>query len=221
MRLLTAAGNSIALTDPRFPPLGRVLHAAAGIGNVDLAENDDFVNLVAADLAFGELTPDRVLSSGANAYTFTDAGNQGAVIVDEQATITAGTYETLILAGPASDPSIVNLTNTRRGFSTSARLGFVNLVSGQDSVDIYMLPAGTPLDEDASPTSQLLFAGTSGTAAFEAQDYEIIVTELADRDAVLAGPEAVSIANGEVYQVYILETADPNVATIEPVRLVP
>lgn len=221
VRLLTSTGTSIALADPRFPPRGRVVHAAAGIGNVDLAENDDFANLVAANLAFGEFTPDRTLSPGTNSYTFTDAGNQGAPIVEEDELISAGTYETLILVGPAADPEIVNLTSIRRPFSVSARLGLVNLVSGQEAVDVYILPAGTAVGEDTAPAAQLLFKGTSGVAAFEAQDYEITVTELADRDAVLAGPEPLTLNDGDVLSVLILETADPNVATLQTISYAP
>ena len=221
VRLVTAAGDSIEYGDPRFPALGRVLHAAVGIGNVDLAADDDFANLGAADLAFGELSADTPLSSGTNSYTFTDAGNAGAVIAEADEAITLGFFETLVLVGPESDPDVVNYVGIRRGFSTSGRVGFVNLDSGRDTIDVYLLPAGTAVDGAVPSSAFLAFTQSTGFGAVEAREYELTVTESADQEAILAGPEPVTVANGDVVEIFVLETADPNVLSIEVVRNAP
>lgn len=217
VRQITAAGDSVDMFDPRFPPQGRVLHAAAGIGNVDLAENGDFGALVASDVALGEITADAPLTAGTNTYTFTDTGNQGAIILEREQIIGDGLYENLILTGSAAAPGALNTISQRRPFATSGRIDFVHAAAAFDTIDIYLLPAGESID-DAAPTSpQFPFGFTTGLAAIVADNYEITVA-LAGEKTVLAGPLAVDVANRDVLEIFVIEAADPNAVDVVIVR---
>ena len=220
VRQVTANGDSIEMPDPRIPPRGRVVHAAAGVGNVDLAENGDFGALIVADVALGDVTPDAPLTAGTNTYTFTDAGNQGAIVVESEQTIGTGLFENLILTGSAADPGVLNTVSFRRPFATSGRISFVHAAAAFDTLDLYLLPAGESID-DNNPTSPLIpFGFSTGLAPFVAQAYTVTVT-VAGEKTVLAGPVALDIANRDVIEVFIIETPDPNTVAIEIVRNTP
>ncbi|MBT8086030.1 MAG: DUF4397 domain-containing protein [Woeseia sp.] len=218
--LITAAGGSVLLTDPRFPPAARVLHAAEGVGNIDLAENSDFDNLIASNLAFAELTGDLPLTAGTNTYTFTDAGNQGAPLVEEEFTISAGANQTLTLVGPPGEPDILATVSVRRPFAASGRLNFVNAASSFEAVDIYLLDAGTAIDEEAAYFSFAEFKSAVPLAAVEAKDYELTITLFGEK-TVLAGPIPLAISNRELLEIFILDTADPSVAQVKIIRYGP
>lgn len=220
VRQVVAAGTSLQLGDPRIPPRGRVLHAAPGIGNVDVAENGDFANLVASDLAPGELSAEAPLTAGTNTYTFTDAGNQGAPIVESEQVIGTGFFETLILTGPASDPAVLNTVSQRRPFATSGRLGFVHAAAAFPLVDIYLLEAGTPIDDELPLSAFVPYGVGTGLVPVAAEDYEVTVT-VAGEKTVLAGPAAIDVANGDVIELFVVETPDPNAADLEIVRYAP
>lgn len=220
VRQVAAAGTSLQLGDPRIPPRGRVLHAAPGIGNVDLAENGDFANLVASELAPGELSAEAPLTAGTNTYTFTDAGNQGAPIVESEQVIGTGFYETLILTGPASDPGVLNAVSLRRPFATSGRLGFVHAAAAFALIDIYLLEAGTPIDDEGPISTFVPFSLGTGLVAVAAENYELTVT-VAGTKTVLAGPLAIDVADRDVIEVFIVETPDPNAAGLQVVRYAP
>lgn len=217
VRRVTEQGTNSELGDARFPPAARVLHAAIEIGNVDLAENADYDNLIAADLPFSQITDDTALTAGTNTYTFTAAGNPGAPLVEQEYFVSIGLNQTLILAGTASDPQIVPYPGNRRPFATSGRIGIVQTSSAFELVDLYLLEPGQSL-EDNAPFFSFIQVNTPVTpAAVEANEYELTLA-LSFSDTVLAGPIPLQISNREIVEIYVLETNDPNVADIRIVR---
>ena len=81
-------------------------------------------------------------------------------------------------------------------------------------------PAGSSID-DNNPTSPFIpFGAATGLVPFIAGDYEITVA-VAGEKTVLAGPQALGIANRDVIEVFVIETADPNAVAIEIVRNTP
>ncbi|MGB5247246.1 MAG: DUF4397 domain-containing protein [Woeseia sp.] len=217
VRRVTQAGNSTEIADTRFPPSAQILHGAVALGNVDLAQNDDFGNLLAANLAFGTLTADTALVSGLNSYTFTDAGNQGAVIIDEDISVGDGLRHTFVLVGPDSDPDILTSVSVRRPYATSGRIGFTHAASGIAFVDLYLLKAGETVTDNGPQYAFVPFKTQVPLAAFAADDYELTVT-ISGEKTIVAGPVALDVANGDVLDVFVLETADPNTASLQVVR---
>lgn len=217
VRRVTQAGSATELADPRFPPAARFLHAAIDVGNVDIAPNNDFQNLVVADLAFDTLTDDTALVAGLNSYTYTEAGNQGGTIVEEETTVNPGYNYTLVLVGPAGDPDVLTIVSQRRPYATSGRLAFLQAAAAIDFLDIYLLEAGTSIDDSTAIYQFLPFKTAVVMSPIPANNYELTLT-VAGEKTVIAGPVALDIVNGDVIDVFVHETVDPNVADVRVVR---
>jgi len=214
VRLLSPVGDSLAFAASSGAPELRVLHAALGVDAVDLVEEGDFANPVASNLAFGDLTADTPVVGGSQTYTFTATGNQGATIAEDDATITIASHEYLVLVGPAAEPGIVNLSSARRPFVTSGRVTLFHVASAFEGVDVYLLPAGESVADNSPLVSGLPFQFTTGSQSIAAGDYELTVT-VAGEDTVIAGPEPLPVANGDVFEIFFEETADPNAGEFE------
>lgn len=217
VRLLSGTGTSLPLADSRFPPVGRIRHAAFGIGNVDVAEDDDFTNLLISNQAFGEVTGDIPLTAGTTDYTWTDAGNPGAIVHESSQAVASGLKLSMGLVGPVGTLDVLNTASNRRPFSTSGRITFIQAASSQDAVDIYLLPAGESVDDNDPSSAGILFKQSTGTVSIPPDDYEISITPSGEK-TLLAGPVAVDIALRDVLEVWLVETADPNVLTVDVTR---
>ena len=217
VRVSASAGGSTQIYDERFPSRVRILHAANAVGNVDVAENSNFTPPLVENLGFGEITDDLALTDGTNTYTFTDTGNQGATIAESDFTIGNGRYQTFALVGPPGAAGIVPNSSERRPFVTSGRIGFVQVASAFEFVDLYLLEPGESVDDNNPALNFLPFGTPAPLVAYEAKDYELTVT-IAGEKTIIAGPVPANIANGDVVEVFILETADPNTATILQLR---
>lgn len=220
VRLISNAGAVAELPDPRFPPEVRVLHAAFDLGNIDIAEDGDFNPPLVADLAFGELTPDIAVAAGTIDYTVTAAGNMGAVLAEEELTNIAGGHFNRTLVGPVDEPVFVSSASGRRPFSTSARLAFTHAASNFETVDIYLLQAGASVADNSPSSINIPFGFTSGLSSLVAGDYELSLTPNGEK-TLLAGPIAIDLANGDVVDIFVLDTVDPNTADVQVVRYTP
>ncbi len=220
IRLISSAGAVTELPDPRFPPEVRVLHAAFGLGNIDIAEDGEFNPPLVADLAFGELTPDTAVVAGAVDYTVTAAGNMGAVLAEEELTNLAGGHFNRTLVGPVDEPVFVSSPSGRRPFSTSARVAFTHAASNFEAVDLYLLDAGASVADNSPSSTNVPFRFTSGLSSLVAGNYELSLTPNGEK-TLLAGPIAIDLANGDVVDVFVLDTVDPNMADVQVVRYTP
>lgn len=217
VRHLTGAGGAQYLSDSRIPPTGRVRHAAIDIGPVDVAMDDDFANLLVSNQAFGETTADIDLNPGTTDFTWTDAGNQGAIILESEEPIASGFRTTLALVGPAADPDALNAISNRRPYSTSGRISFIHAAASRDAVDVYLLPAGESVDDNPPSSPNIAFKQTTGMVAIAPDTYEISVTPVGQK-TLLAGPFVIDIALRDVAEVWLLDTVDPNVLDIDVTR---
>lgn len=220
VRLITGAGGTIQLPDARFTPSARIVHAALDIGAVDLYENSDFTNPVQGNQVFGDIVENVPLTAGTNDYTWTDAGNSGAVIHEEPQVINSGSRVSLLLVGPASDPDSMNLLNIRRPYATSARISFIQAAQNYEFVDVYLLPAGESIDDNDATSPGVPFKFALSSTAVVADSYEVTITEVGEK-TVLAGPVALDLALRDVVDVLILDTVDPNVAELRILRNTP
>ncbi len=217
---ISGTGSSTQLADSRFPPQARILHAASGVDNVDLAENNEFGALITSNLAFSDLTADTAISQGTNIYTFTDTGNAGAPIAEGELTVPAGTYLTIALTGPQGEPGVIGSISQRRPHATSGRVGFLNVASAFEFVDIYLLQPEQALDDTSPVISFLPFQAPVPLGATAANNYDMVIT-ISGEKTIVAGPVALDVANGDVIEVLILDTADPNVAQVQVLRHAP
>ena len=213
VRQLTQAGSASDIADARMPPTGRFLHAAPAIGSVDIAENGDFNSLRISNQPYGNFSADTDLTVGTNDYTWTDAGNMGATLIEHENIIPAGHRTTLVLAGSAAEPVIINFLDERRSFSNGGRLNLVNAAKSFTPVDVYLLASGESLADRIATTANVPFTYVSGMTPVVAGSYQLTITKRGEKN-VLAGPVDIDIANRDVIDLFIMDTADPNTLSI-------
>jgi hypothetical protein len=213
VRRLTESGGSSELGEVNTRPTQRFLHAASGTGNFDLYLDEDFTAPIVADVAYGEVTGDIPLPSGESAYTYTAAGNVGAVLFEEDASIVTNTRTTSFLVGPEDDLDVLSLVDDRRPVVGTSKVRLVQLSDNLDNVDIYLRPAGTDI-EDVNPTFPNVASPlSSGYSRLEPGDYEITVTETGEKTPV-AAVLLLDLAAGDIAEVAILDNVDPNLLDV-------
>lgn len=202
-------GAVTPLGDTRFPPTRRFFHAALGTAGVDVVVDDDFAAPVVSNLSFGTLSADTAVPGGSTDFTLTQAGNPGAILFEEEQTVPINNRSTAFITGPPGEIDVVTFTDNRRPVADLGKLRMTLLSENFEEVDLYLFEAGTDI-ADVSPNlpgfDSLL---TSGYLQREANAYELTVT-VAGEKTVAAGPFALDLANGDVIELAIIDTPDPN-----------
>lgn len=209
VRRISATGGSTELGEANTPPTRRFLHAASGTGNFDVYVDDNFAVPIVADLSYGAISGDVPVPRGESAYTFTAAGNVGAVLFEEDSTMVANTRTTSFLAGPPDEVGVLSLVDDRRPVVGTSKVRMVQLAENFDNVDIYLRPAGTGID-DVNPTFPNVPSPlSSGYTRLEPGDYEITVTDTGEKTPV-APVLSLDLAAGDIAEIAIIDDVDPN-----------
>lgn len=209
VRRVNAGGGSTELGDIDSPPTRRFFHAASGTGSFDAFVNDDFANAIVSGLAFGDWTADVPVPAGQSDYTYTAAGNTGAVLAEEEdLTVLANSRVTSFLAGAPGDVEVLNFINDRRPVIGTAKVRLVQVSENFDTVDVYLRPAGTDLADVNANFPNFQSGLSSDYARLEPGSYELTVTGQGEK-TVITGPVAVDLAAGDVTEMAIVDNADP------------
>lgn len=210
---VTRGGGSAQLADARFMPTRRFAHAAFGTGGVDVVVDGDFASPVVSGLTFGQVSGDVAVPAGNADYSFTQAGNPGAIVHEEEDTTAENSRSTSFIAGPAGDLELVTFTDNRRPIPRIAKLRLTLVSANFEEADIYILESGTDI-ADASPR----FPGmntlvTTGYLQLAPGRYDVTVT-VAGEKTVAAGPLTLDLAGGDIAELAAIDTADPNLLDI-------
>lgn len=211
---LNANGGSATVNDVRIPANFRLLHAAFGTGNVDAYVDNDFSAAVFSNVGFGEISAYSDIVSTTVPFTVTDTGNSGAPVHESDITVAQNFRSTVILGGEAGTPVYRQTNHDARPLETFPVVRFMNMSFNAAAVTIYMLDPGTVIDENTGarftgmPT--LADTGFFGPAA---GTYEVTLTLLDDLTPI-ATPFTITIANGDILDFVILDTADPTMVSL-------
>jgi hypothetical protein len=94
--------------------------------------------------------------------------------------------------------------------STYAKATLFHGAQNHDALNIYVLPPGeTPTDN--SPRFGIQYSGLSSPTAVTPGSYDLFATE-PDSKTPLAGPTRLDIAAGDVVEILLLDTVDPDSA---------
>ena len=213
VRRIDQSGSSAELAQRGAPPTQRFFHAAHGTGAVDVYVDEDFDAPLAANLAFGDLTADLNVPVASVAYTFTAAGNVGAVVLEEEQGSPATSRSTTFLVGEPGDLELATFVNDRRPVAGFGKLRINQVSANLERVDVYIYPAGTDIAERSPNVPQIASTFSSDYLHLPPDEYEVTVTETGEK-SVLAGPVPLELAAGDVVEAAILDTADPNVLDV-------
>ena len=213
VRRIDQNGTSTELGDPAFLPTRRFFNAAFGSGSMDVYLEDDFVTPIVSNLAYAAVSADVPVPTGASTFTYTAAGNPGAILLEDEDTVVTNTRGTNYVHGEPDDLDVAVFIDSRRPLTGLGRIRTNQMSTEFALVDAYFLAPGTDID-DALPNLPRLGTGlTSGYVTLDPGNYELTVTESAEK-TVLAGPLTIDLTSGSIKEVAILDTADPNVLDI-------
>lgn len=209
VNLYVAGGQSQTLADANTPAIIRTAHAAFGTVNFDAYLDDDFGNLIFPNIGFTEVS-DFVDQINANTpITFTEAGDSGAVLLDDVIQQIPNSRQTVFLWGQPGNLAARPLIQDARPLETFPVVRLSNFSSNFASLDVYEIDPGIIVDDLVSPKfidvtpglSTGFFDATAGTSAY-------VITSRGEKDAV-STPLIVDMVNGDIVDIMIVDTADP------------
>jgi hypothetical protein len=216
VRTISSDGINVEMPDSRFLPTLRTVHVSFGNENFDIYRDEDFTMPIFSDLGFGESTGDVPVPAGIATYTYARVGDPGTIINEESQSIGAGVRTSTIVAGqPSGDLTRIVQVDNRRPVETHAKLRFVHAAVNNGILDLYLVPPGTDITERSPIIPGMTFGFASSFSASLPGSFELILT-LPDDKTPLATLPTIDLANGDVVEVIIIDTADPAVPeTIE------
>jgi hypothetical protein len=211
VRLFNQLGASFPVVDARFPPTTRFVHATMDLGALDVYDDDALQNRIVAGLAFGDITGDITMAVGDVPLTATAAGNIGAIQFEDTLTNFAGSrlnyYFTVLLDELVGTQVVVD----RRSVETAARLTFFHSAINHESVDLYVVEAGTTIDDSLPRQIRQTYGLQMPPITLRAGSYDIYVTTSGEK-TVLDGPVRIDAALGDVFEAVLLDRVDPSLA---------
>ncbi len=210
---VTRGGAASRLADSRFRPTRRFFHAAFGTAGLDVVVDDNFGAPVVSGLTFGQVSADVAVPAGESGYSLTQAGNPGAILHEEEDTTAANTRSTTFIAGAPGDLEIVTFVDNRRPIPGIAKVRIALLSANVEEADIYLLESGTDIADAAPGFSRVASLASTGYVQLAPGRYDLTVTA-AGKKTVAAGPLTLDLAGGDIEDLAVIDTADPNLLDI-------
>lgn len=215
VNFIPQSGGSFLLADINFPPQVRTLHAAFDTGNFDGYFNNDFANIIYSDISFQELSPYADVSAAVTPLTLTPVGNSGATIHEGDAIASTGSKRTVVFAGVPGALFFIPLLDDARPLETFPIVRILNASFTTAFLDIYIVPAGTPIEDLIIPQIRSIpTTADTGFAASSTGMLEFTVT-LAGEKTPISTPLLLDLANGDTVDIVIVDTVNPG--TVEMV----
>lgn len=211
VRLFNQLGASFAVVDARFPPTTRFVHATMDLGASDIYDDEALQNRIVADLAFGGVTGDIDMAIGEIPITATAPGNVGAIQLEDTLTTFAGSRSNYYFTVLDDELVGTQVAVDRRPIETFARLTFFHSAINHDFVDLYVVEAGTTIDNVLPRQIALGYGLQTPDVGLEAGNYDIYVTT-AGQKTILDGPVSLEAALGDVFEAVLLDRVDPSLA---------
>ena len=213
VRRISSTGGSTELGEANTRPTRRFFHAASGTGAFDVYVDEDFTAPIVAGVAYGTVTGDIPVPAGESDYTYTAAGNVGAVLFEEEVAVVSNTRSTSFLVGPSNDLDVLDLVDDRRPVVGTSKVRVMQLSENVDNVDIYLRKAGTDIEDVNATFPNVDSPLSSGYTRLEPDEYEITVTETGEKTPV-AAVLPLDLAAGDIAEVAIIDAVDPNAVEV-------
>lgn len=211
---MSAAGGPRGFPDARYPSTVRFIHAAYSLPVSDIYDDEALTNRVVSDHDFGTFTGDIPVIGDTLTYRYTPAGSTAAILFEDDFAPIPGRHNHYIVVGDVDTYEAFRFSPDRAPYSTAVRFRIFHAALNQPLVDLYVLDADTPLDDAAFPRFPgIPYSVAIPVTSFKAGGYDLYVTGRNDK-VVLAGPFRVDAADGDIVDLVLLDTADPNVLQI-------
>jgi hypothetical protein len=209
VRVFNEQSVAVALADSRFLPTARFVHATTDLGTSDIYDDAGLESRIVADLAYGDITGDIDVAVGDVPITATAPGNVGAILFEDTLTTFAGARVNYYLSELAGEILGAPVRVDRRSIETAARLTFFHSSANHRSVDLYVVDAGTPIDDALPRLVEHIYSQQTPPIAFDAGSYDVYITTSGEK-TVLEGPLSLEASYGDVFEAVLLDRVDPS-----------
>jgi hypothetical protein len=131
----------------------------------------------ASSVAYGTSSTYTQTNSGSRHLQVQPAAST-TVFIDQTVNLGGGTSNTAIIANLSSTANAILLTDDNTASTTTGhfKLRIVNAAPGLGTVDVYVLPSGTPITNTTPTISSLSFESSSMYLDLQAGSYSIVFT---------------------------------------------
>lgn len=207
-------GGIAALTDVRFPPTARFIHASRALAASDVYDDEMLTNLILANHQFGDITAPVDVAVGTSDFTYTAVGNISVVQFEFALSAQSSTSYNAVVIGDDTLLDAVAYIPDKRPSATDARFTLLHAAADQGFVDIYRVPRGEAITELDRILRGVNFGFLSSDILQVAGSYDVYVTTIDETDNVIAGPVELDLVLGDVVELLLLDTVDPNVSEL-------
>ena len=215
VNLINAGGISAPLYDVNSASRLRLIHGDIGNGNIDAFLDDDFSTAAFPNIPYAG-TSDYVNSDLTLVpTTITTAGNVGNILVDTDISLTPNASTTGILGRDGEDNVLIKrLQDNARSVAAFPVYRITNMSVNASPLDIFVLDAGTAITDDLIPEFfDFPVTGDTGFIPAPTGMIELTATRTTEFTPI-SNVLALDNANGDVVDIAILDTTDPNVVEI-------
>ena len=213
-RIFNQQGVSSTLTDARFPPTARFIHATTDLGTSDIYDDEALQNRIVADLAFGDITGDIDVALGDIPITATAPGNVGAIQFEGTLATVVGGRVNYYLSELAGEIVGTPVRFDRRPIETFAQLTFFHSSTNHRLVDLYVVDADATIDDTLPRAAGLVYLQQIPPIALNEGSRDIYITTSGEK-TVVEGPIRLEAAFGDVYEAVLLDRVDPSLAELK------
>ena len=206
MSVANNQGANARLADATSPPTVRFIH---------IYDDDQLTNRIVAGLAHGTATGDIDVSGALETYYWTLADSTAAILFDDSYDPPAGSRSTLVAIGAADEWSLVQYYPNRASVDVYVKLNLFHAALDNDDIDIYLLDADATIDDTSFPLWRGLLSPTAAPGVtIAAGSYDLVVTATGDKTP-LAPALRIDAEGGDIFDLVVLDTADPSVPEIK------
>lgn len=211
VNLLNAAGGSAALLDIDRPAQLRLLHAAFGTSNIDGYLGSDFSSAAFPNIAFGAISNYIDIDGSSIPLTITPTGNSGAPILAKDIASVLNSRSTIVFGGNPATPIFLELIDDTRSIAPFPLIRVSNLSVNVSPLNIYLIKPGTTIDENTTiQLAALPYPRDTGFFGPAPGMVELVITRVG-KTTPISVPLPLTLRNGDVFDVIVLDTVDPNV----------
>ena len=198
-------GSGTELTDINTTAVVSATHLARGTDALDVYDSSDFSMPLFDNLEFEALSEEIEVEEGTLDLAITPADNLGVFLSQISLTAFNGTYTRLYFIGLPGDLQVISRRYDRSTLATHARLQMFQAASRFQTVDLYVVDTDVDIQLIGPSYSNILFGSGFSYNIFEADAYNIYVTE-PDTKNVIAGPLRVDLEEGRNYSLHVLDS---------------
>lgn len=212
-RALNTVGSSFTLPDARFAPTVEFINASIELGASDIYDDEMLTSLRVSDHAFRNVSAELEIASGDNTFYYTPTGDTAAVTLESTLPALANVRYRIVAGGASGNFSTSRFVPDRRPVETHAKLVPFQASVNVDFADIYAVAADASIDDSFPVRSALGSGEASATVPLAAGSYDLYVTRFGEKTP-LVGPIRINVALGDIVDMIVFDTVDPEVLDI-------